>query len=46
MNVTDAEATVRVEAVNKVGWDGELIVPDATEVEEETNVLYLPMMTR
>ena len=48
MNVTDAEATVRVEAVNKVGWDGELIVPDATEVEGETNeyFLHLPMMTR
>ena len=48
MNVTDAEATVRVEAVNKVGWDGELIVPDATEVEEETNdyFLHLPMIIR
>jgi len=46
MNVADGEATVTVEAVNKVGWDGELIVPEGSEVEEEANLLYLPITTR
>ncbi|MGB0383616.1 MAG: clostripain-related cysteine peptidase [Ardenticatenaceae bacterium] len=46
MNVTDGEATVTVEAVNKVAWDGELIVPDAIEPEPEPNLLYLPIITR
>lgn len=46
MNTKEAEATVTVEAVNKVGWEGELIVPGTTPVEDEANILYLPITTR
>ena len=42
MSATSEETMVTVEAVNKVGWEGELVVPDAIEME----VLYLPITAR
>ena len=42
MNVSETPTTVTVEAVNKVGWDGELVLPEGTQVD----LLYLPIMKR